>query len=154
MPILPPIGLRLVNISWLTVLISAAEQDHDSVTMFAEIHSVPRAKKQPQFVDAFPHGCPVAKVAVHQARHPCEDTLPPYPITQAVEPCRKRFLALGICIHNYPLWSCFIGPVGGSFIIEVRTLVRKHIKNNPLFPQCLDCGRKLDFIQLKVFQSC
>src|SRR5713101_5266055 len=45
--ILPPIGLRLVNIPWLTVLISAAEQDHDRVAVLAEIHPVPRAEKQP-----------------------------------------------------------------------------------------------------------
>src|SRR4029434_903152 len=45
--ILPPIGLRLVNIPWLTVLISAAEQDNDRITVLAEIHPVPRAEKKP-----------------------------------------------------------------------------------------------------------
>jgi hypothetical protein len=45
--ILPPIGLRVVNIPWLTVLISAAEQDNDRITVLAEMHPVPRAEKKP-----------------------------------------------------------------------------------------------------------
>src|SRR5262245_40487923 len=43
--ILPPIGLRLVNIAWLTGLTAAAEQDHDCIPVLAEIHPVPRAEK-------------------------------------------------------------------------------------------------------------
>src|SRR5262249_6146484 len=58
-----------------------------------------------------------------------------YPVTQAVEPDRKRFLTLDIRIHNHPFWSCFVCHVRGSLIIEMRTLVRKHIKNILLFPR-------------------
>jgi hypothetical protein len=80
LPILPPIGLRLLNVSLLTVFVPATEEHHDCPAMLAEIHAVAGAEEQSKFADPFPDGRMIPVVALGESSHPREDALTPYPI--------------------------------------------------------------------------
>jgi hypothetical protein len=88
------------DISVLSPLIAAGEQDYERLPALNKIDSVSRAIVDAQLRDSFSHRFDVAGVAQRQATDACIGASPRLPIPQALKPC-GIFIGLPDC--NYRL---------------------------------------------------
>lgn len=97
--VVPPEFFRSLYVVSLRPLIPAPEQKHRCLTFFSKIDPISCAKVDSHFLDTFADSFAIAEIA---EPHPVDspfDALPSFPVSQVLQPLRKRFTPFIVTVY-------------------------------------------------------